>query len=231
MAKSTIVVVPPHAAARVPVSNVSAATVPPNGISMWVWPSTPPGMTYLPVASITVSAVQPWPVPRATTFSSSIEHVDRELVGRGDDEPARDERSHRGDLLDRGDERGQAFLGLRARQRKGWGDAQHVAVQAALADEHAAPLRAPPAPALAMSGAGSVRPSDELHADHQTLAAHVADMRAVDRAQPLEQDRPLPRGVLLQAVVEQVAQVGQRSRRRSAASRRTSRSSWRRANP
>ena len=38
-----IVVVPPQAAARVPVSNVSDAYVPPNGSSMWVWPSTPPG--------------------------------------------------------------------------------------------------------------------------------------------------------------------------------------------
>jgi hypothetical protein len=45
MAKSTMVVVPPHAAARVPVSKVSAAVVPPNGISMCVWPSTPPGRT------------------------------------------------------------------------------------------------------------------------------------------------------------------------------------------
>ena len=45
IAKSTIVVVPPHAAARVPVSNVSAAVVPPKGISMWVCPSTPPGTT------------------------------------------------------------------------------------------------------------------------------------------------------------------------------------------
>ena len=71
IAKSTIVVVPPQAAARVPVSNVSMAKVPPKGISMWVWPSTPPGMTYLPDASITVSAVQPWPVPSATTVSSS----------------------------------------------------------------------------------------------------------------------------------------------------------------
>ena len=51
-----IVVVPPQAAARVPVSKVSEATVPPNGISMWVWPSIPPGMTYLPVASMTRSA-------------------------------------------------------------------------------------------------------------------------------------------------------------------------------
>jgi len=45
MAKSMIVVVPPQAAAAVPVSNVSLAVVPPNGISMCVWASTPPGIT------------------------------------------------------------------------------------------------------------------------------------------------------------------------------------------
>ncbi len=56
-AKSMIIVVPPQAAARVPVSNVSDAAVPPNGSSMWVCASIPPGMTYLPVASITVSTV------------------------------------------------------------------------------------------------------------------------------------------------------------------------------
>src|ERR1700677_5066736 len=55
-AKSTMVVVPPHAAARVPVSNVSAENVPPNGISMCVCTSIPPGSTYLPVASMTRSA-------------------------------------------------------------------------------------------------------------------------------------------------------------------------------
>src|SRR4051794_31119075 len=53
--KSTIVVVPPQAAARVPVSNVSDAFAPPNGISMWVCASTPPGITYFPPASITLS--------------------------------------------------------------------------------------------------------------------------------------------------------------------------------
>src|SRR6478735_8182476 len=57
-AKSTMVVVPPQAAARVPVSKVSEAEVPPNGSSMWVWTSTPPGITYFPVASMTLSAVQ-----------------------------------------------------------------------------------------------------------------------------------------------------------------------------
>src|SRR5439155_11725302 len=50
-----IVVVPPYAAARVPVSNVSLAAVPPNGSSMWVCASIPPGITYLPPASITSS--------------------------------------------------------------------------------------------------------------------------------------------------------------------------------
>src|SRR5215218_10200246 len=57
-AKSMIVVVPPHAAARVPVSNVSLAAVPPKGSSMWVWASMPPGITYLPAASITVSTLR-----------------------------------------------------------------------------------------------------------------------------------------------------------------------------
>ena len=44
-AKSTIVVVPPNAAARVPVAKSSEANVPPNGSSMWVCTSIPPGIT------------------------------------------------------------------------------------------------------------------------------------------------------------------------------------------
>ena len=51
-AKSMMVVVPPNAAARLPVSNVSLAKVPPNGSSMCVWGSIPPGITHLPLASI-----------------------------------------------------------------------------------------------------------------------------------------------------------------------------------
>ena len=51
-AKSMMVVVPPQAAAIVPVEKVSDAKVPPNGISMWVCASIPPGITYMPVASI-----------------------------------------------------------------------------------------------------------------------------------------------------------------------------------
>ena len=51
-----MVVVPPQAAARVPISKVSEAKVPPKGSSMWVWQSIPPGTTYFPVASMTRSA-------------------------------------------------------------------------------------------------------------------------------------------------------------------------------
>ena len=58
------VVVPPWAAASVPVSKSSAEVVPPNGMSRWVWTSMPPGITSLPEASSTVSAgsVSPWPI-------------------------------------------------------------------------------------------------------------------------------------------------------------------------
>src|SRR5512133_2450347 len=69
-AKSMIVVVPPQAAARVPVSNVSDAAVPPNGNSMWVCTSIPPGTTYLPVASIVVAAVTSAAPPGA--YSAAI---------------------------------------------------------------------------------------------------------------------------------------------------------------
>src|SRR6185312_2233012 len=56
MAKSTMVVVPPMAAAFVPDSKSSEEKVPPKGMSRWVWASTPPGRTRRPVAS-TIS----WP--------------------------------------------------------------------------------------------------------------------------------------------------------------------------
>src|SRR4051794_32656083 len=60
-----IVVVPPHAAARVPVSNVSLADVPPNGSCMCVCASIPPGITYFPVASTTLSTDAATSVPRS----------------------------------------------------------------------------------------------------------------------------------------------------------------------
>ena len=72
IAKSTMQVVPPYAAARVPVSKVSEVTVPPKGISMWVWGSIPPGTTSRPEASITVSASITRSRPIRVTVSSSM---------------------------------------------------------------------------------------------------------------------------------------------------------------
>src|SRR6185437_11804045 len=66
-----IVVVPPHAAARVPVSKVSAENVPPNGISMCVCASIPPSSTNLPVASMT------WSAATAAASSPSAPVTDR----------------------------------------------------------------------------------------------------------------------------------------------------------
>src|SRR6266566_4632070 len=66
-----IVVVPPHAAARVPVSKLSAENVPPNGISMCVCTSIPPGSTYLPVASMTWSAAAASAPPSAVMSRAS----------------------------------------------------------------------------------------------------------------------------------------------------------------
>ena len=56
------------------------AYVPPNGSSMWVCTSMPPGMTYLPVASIVRSAVtaarrRGRARTSAAIVSPSIEHV------------------------------------------------------------------------------------------------------------------------------------------------------------
>ena len=70
-AKSMMVVVPPKAAARVPVSKVSLAKVPPNGSSMWVCTSIPPGMTHLPDASTVRSAVASRSVPIMAIVSPS----------------------------------------------------------------------------------------------------------------------------------------------------------------
>ena len=56
MMKSTWQVVPPNAAEVWPDSTSSIVTVPPKGMSRWVCGSIPPGRTYFPVASITLSA-------------------------------------------------------------------------------------------------------------------------------------------------------------------------------
>src|SRR5918998_5707671 len=67
--KSTFVVVPPASRAAVPVSQSSAVTVPPNGMSMCVWPSMNPGMMRAPDTSTTSA---PWvgrSTPTAEIFS------------------------------------------------------------------------------------------------------------------------------------------------------------------
>ena len=56
MAKSITDVVPPCAAADVPVRKSSADIVPPKGMSRCVCTSMPPGMTIWPAASIVRSA-------------------------------------------------------------------------------------------------------------------------------------------------------------------------------
>jgi len=60
MAKSIIVVVPPMAAARVPLSKSSLDVEPPNGISRCVCASMPPGSSSIPVASSTSWAASGW---------------------------------------------------------------------------------------------------------------------------------------------------------------------------
>ena len=85
IAKSTMHVVPPYAAARVPVSKLSEDTVPPNGISIWVWGSIPPGMTSLPVASMTVSASITRSLADQGDGLVADEYVGVVVVDRGDD--------------------------------------------------------------------------------------------------------------------------------------------------
>ena len=71
MMKSTWVVVPPKAAAVWPDSTSSIVTVPPKGMSRCVCGSTRPGRTYLPLASITLSALTSSDSPISETVSSS----------------------------------------------------------------------------------------------------------------------------------------------------------------
>src|SRR5262249_12604357 len=69
MAKSISVVVPPKAAAPVPVSKSSALVVPAKGISRWVCTSMPPGRMYLLLASKTRPAFcRGRSLPMATIF-------------------------------------------------------------------------------------------------------------------------------------------------------------------
>ena len=70
--KSTIVVVPPQAAAMDPVFQSSAEVVPMKGMSMWVWGSIAPGRMYLPVASTVSSAFCTRPAPMVLILSPSM---------------------------------------------------------------------------------------------------------------------------------------------------------------
>jgi hypothetical protein len=72
MQKSTSEVVPPNAAATVPEVKSSQVVVPPKNISMWVCGSIAPGITYFPVASITLSAStsSDWPIVVTVPFSA-----------------------------------------------------------------------------------------------------------------------------------------------------------------
>jgi hypothetical protein len=71
MMKSTWHVVPPKAAAIWPDSTSSMVVVPPNGMSRCVCGSTQPGRTYLPVASMTLSASTSSDSPISETRSPS----------------------------------------------------------------------------------------------------------------------------------------------------------------
>ena len=95
MTKSTCVVVPPKAAAVWPDSKSSIVTVPPKGMSRCVCGSTQPGSTYLPLASITLSACD---VERlADQRDRLVLDVDVAdvVVGRGEDPAAFDQYGHR----------------------------------------------------------------------------------------------------------------------------------------
>ena len=71
MTKSMCVVVPPKAAAVWPDSTSSIVTVPPKGMSRCVCGSTQPGSTYLPLASISLSACWSSDSPMSVIVSSS----------------------------------------------------------------------------------------------------------------------------------------------------------------
>ncbi len=65
MAKGSTMVLPPNAAARVPLSKSSAIVMPgPEGCAKCTWLSMPPGSTSRPVAS-TISAAAPRSLPSA----------------------------------------------------------------------------------------------------------------------------------------------------------------------
>src|SRR5215813_9367390 len=67
-----MIVVPPTAAARLPVRKSSLVTVWPEGFSRWVCGSTPPGITIRPAASITSASGALRSRPMAAMVPSTI---------------------------------------------------------------------------------------------------------------------------------------------------------------
>ena len=84
---------PPNAADVVPEVKSSQVTVPPNGISMCVWGSIAPGITYLPEASITRSAEtsSDSDLGDRLPLDQDVAHV---VVRRGDDVTVFDQHAH-----------------------------------------------------------------------------------------------------------------------------------------
>ena len=95
IAKSTMDVVPPYAAAIVPDSKSSADVVPPNGMSRCVCTSMPPGITSLPAASRTGASIAgAWPCAKiAAILLAFDEDVSGIVVDGRDDAAALDEKT------------------------------------------------------------------------------------------------------------------------------------------
>src|SRR5882757_10561225 len=166
---------------------------------MCVCASTPPGITYLPVASITRSGVPGGSVPGASsaatrspsTSTSAVTSAVAEMTSPPlinvvlmrhlrwsrpvSGELGYDPTRHSQGLscsVEGGEQDGGAVLGLVGGEGERRGDAQHVAVQAALADQQAGRLGQ-----LEDLG-GGLRTGlavavHQLDADHQPLAADV----------------------------------------------------------
>ena len=92
-AKSMMVVVPPYAAARVPVSKY-LRVVPPNGNSMCVCGSIPPGMTSLPDASMTLVGFDRDVLADHGDLRAVDEDVGAIVIDRGNDTAVFDQYAH-----------------------------------------------------------------------------------------------------------------------------------------
>src|SRR3954453_21930395 len=101
--KATSIRGPPASPAAVPVSQLSAVTVPPNGMSMCVCPSMKPGISFAPETSITVAPSRGRSTPTAAPGGAAPARRDRLSLDRhvgaeralgGDDRPALEDLAH-----------------------------------------------------------------------------------------------------------------------------------------